>query len=148
MTIHRMKTQQPDFQVKVPLSTPLFRGQKHLRIALVGMPNSGKSTLFQAVSATSIQTGELTGTDRTYTECPVQIGFDEARLVSLPSIQSLNNLPHNDRVALQYLLWGDQLPLVSAHEVGAPPAPFSPPMSSSRWLMRLHWSGTWNSLSS
>ncbi|MCW8853374.1 MAG: ferrous iron transporter B [Gammaproteobacteria bacterium] len=114
-------------QFEVPLSTPLFRGQKRLRIALVGMPNSGKSTLFKAVSATSIQTGELTGTHNTYNECPIQIGLDEAQLVSLPSIQSLHNLPHDDLVALQYLLWGDQLPLVSAHEQATPPAPFAPP---------------------
>ena len=99
-----MKKQQTSQQFDVPLTTPLFRGFKHLRIALVGMPNSGKSTLFKAVSATSIHTGELTGTHRTYGECPVQIGFDEARLVTLPSIQSLNNLPHEDLVALQYLL--------------------------------------------
>ena len=119
--------QQPDPQFDLPLTKPLFRGQKHLRIALVGMPNSGKRTLFDAVSATAIQTGELTGTERSYCECPVQIGFDEARVVSLPSIQSLNNLPHEELVALQYLLWGDQLPLVSAHEQSAPPAPFAPP---------------------
>jgi len=122
-----MKKQPAGQQFDVPLSKPVFRGQKHLRIALVGMPNSGKSTLFSAVSATSIQTGELAGTNSTYTECPVQIGFDEARLVSLPSIQSLNNLSHDDLVALQYLLWGDQLPLVSAHEKDEPPAPFAPP---------------------
>lgn len=114
-------------QFDLPISSPLFRGQQHLRIALVGMPNSGKSTLFQAVSATSIHTGELAGTNHTYDECPIQIGFDEARLVSLPSIQSLTNLPHQDMVTLQYLLWGDQLPPVSAHEKGEPPAPFAPP---------------------
>jgi len=122
-----MNKQQASQQFDVPLSKPVFRGQKHLRIALVGMPNSGKSTLFNAVSATSIQTGELAGTHSTYNECPVQIGFDEARLVSLPSIQSLNNLPHDDLAALQYLLWGDQRPLVLAHEQEAPPAPFAPP---------------------
>jgi ferrous iron transport protein B len=122
-----MKKQPASRQFDVPLSTPIFRGHRHLRIALVGMPGSGKSTLFRAVSATAIHTGELTGTHRTYGECPVQIGFDEARLVDLPSIQSLNNLPHEDLVALQYLLWGDRLPLVSAHEQSAPPAPFAPP---------------------
>ena len=122
-----MKKPTASQQFDLPVATPVFRGEKHLRIALVGMPNSGKKTLFNAVSATSIHTGELTGTDRTYGECPVQIGFDEARLVVLPSIQSLNNLPHEDLVALQYLLWGDQLPLVSAHEQSAPPAPFAPP---------------------
>jgi ferrous iron transport protein B len=88
-----MKKKQANQPFNVPLLTPVFQGHKRLRIALVGMPNSGKSTLFQAVSATSIYTGELTGTHRTYEECPVQIGFDEARLVDLPSIQSLNNLP-------------------------------------------------------
>ena len=122
-----MKKPTASQQFDLPVATPVFRGEKHLRIALVGMPNSGKKTLFNAVSATSIHTGELAGTDRTYGECPVQIGFDEARLVVLPSIQSLNNLPHEDLVALQYLLWGDQLPLVSAHEQSAPPAPFAPP---------------------
>ncbi len=56
-----------------------------------------------------------------------RLGLDEARLVDLPSIQSLNNLQHDDLVALQYLLWGDELPLVSVHEPGEPPAPFTPP---------------------
>ena len=122
-----MKRAPANQQFNVPLLTPVFQGRKHLRIALVGMPNSGKSTLFQAVSATSVHTGKLTGARRNYNECPVQTGFDEARLVDLPSIQSLNNLPHEDLVTLQYLLWGDQLPRVLAHEQSAPPAPFAPP---------------------
>ena len=122
-----MKRPPANQQFNVPLLTPVFQGRKHLRIALVGMPNSGKSTLFQAVSATSVHTGKLTGARRNYNECPVQTGFDEARLVDLPSIQSLNNLPHEDLVTLQYLLWGDQLPRVLAHEQSAPPAPFAPP---------------------
>jgi len=66
-----MKQQQPNQPIEVPLSTPLFRGPKQLRIALVGMPNSGKSTLFKVVSATSVQMGELTGTYCIYAECPV-----------------------------------------------------------------------------
>ena len=111
----------------IPLRTPLFRGERRLRIALVGMPNSGKSTLFQAVSSTSIRTGKLAGTHRAYGECAVQIGLDEARVIDLPSIHSLHHLEHDDRVTLQYLLWGDELPPVSVHEPGGPPAPFSPP---------------------
>lgn len=111
----------------VPLNTPLFRGEQRLRIALVGMPNSGKSTLFKAVSSTAIHTGELAGTQRAYGECAVQIGFDEARLIDLPSIHSLHHLEHDDLVALQYLLWGDEQPPVSVHEPDGPPAPFAPP---------------------
>jgi len=120
-----MKAQTPE--ISVPIPSRLFRGKRRLRIALVGLPNSGKSTLFNAVSATSIHTGELTGTRRAYGECRVQIGLDEADLIDLPSIHSLHQLKHDDRVALQYLLWGDQRPLISAHDSEAPPAPFSRP---------------------
>ncbi len=111
----------------VPLRMPLFRGARHLRIALVGLPNSGKSTLFKAVSSTAVQTGELAGTHRAYGECAVQIGLNEARLVDLPSIHSLHHLEPDDRVALQYLLWGNEQPPIALHEPGGPPAPFAPP---------------------
>ncbi len=114
-------------EIAVPIPTRLFRGQQRLRIALVGLPNSGKSTLFNAVSATSIHTGELTGTHRAYGECRVQIGLDEADLIDLPSVHSLHQLKQDDLVALQYLLWGDQRPMVFAHDAEAPPAPFSRP---------------------
>ena len=111
----------------VPLRTPLFRGERRLRIALVGLPGSGKTTLFEAVSSTSPQRGELTGTHRVYRECAVQIGFDEASVVDLPGIHSLHHLEGDDLSALKYLLWGDERPPVSVHEASAPPAPFAPP---------------------
>jgi ferrous iron transport protein B len=111
----------------VPLHGPLFRGERRLRIALVGMPNSGKSTLFQAVSSTSIHSGEIAGSQQSYRECTVQIGLDEASLVDLPSLHSMHHLQREDLGALKYLLWGDQLPPVSEHEAEGPPAPFSPP---------------------
>jgi ferrous iron transport protein B len=114
-------------QSVVPLRTPLFRGTRRLRIALVGMPNAGKSTLFGAVSSTSPHTGKLAGTQREYAECTVQIGFDEASVVELPSILSLHHLAQDDLAALKYLLWGDERPPVSAHEPGGPPAPLAAP---------------------
>ncbi len=111
----------------VPVPDKLFRGKHSLRIALVGLPNSGKSTLFNTVSSTAIQTGELEGTQKTYGECRVQIGFDEANLIDLPSIHSLLHQEGSDRATLKYLLWGNEQPPISAHEAGGPPAPFSPP---------------------
>ncbi|MDX8403231.1 MAG: FeoB small GTPase domain-containing protein, partial [Mariprofundaceae bacterium] len=109
------------------LSGPHYRGKNRLRIALVGQPNSGKSTLFHAVASTSIDRGQLAGTDKAYKRCTVQIGMDEAELVDLPAIYSLHNLKDDDLEGLKYLLWGDSRPLVSMHEGDKPPAPFSRP---------------------
>ncbi|MDT8375662.1 MAG: ferrous iron transporter B [Mariprofundaceae bacterium] len=111
----------------MPLSGPFYHGKNRLRIALVGQPNSGKSTLFHAVASTSIDRGQLAGTDRAYKRCTVQIGMDEAELIDLPAIHSLHNLHDDDLEGLKYLLWGDSRPLVSAHEGDTPPAPFSRP---------------------
>ena len=113
--------------VTIPLREPLFRGARRLRIALTGMPNSGKSTLFAAVASTSVDHGPLAGTRRVYNECAVQIGLDEARLVDLPAIRSPHDLDAEDRATLKYLLWGDERPPVSQHEPDGPPAPFAPP---------------------
>jgi len=111
----------------IPLRGPLFRGERRLRIALVGLPGSGKSSLFSAVSSTSVQTAALAGTQRAYDECAVQIGLDEARVINLPSVRSLRHAEDDDRATLKYLLWGDERPSVTAHEPQGPPAPFAPP---------------------
>ncbi len=111
----------------IALREPLFRGKRRLRIALVGLPNSGKSTLFAAVASTSVQRGALSGTRSAYDECAVQIGLDEARVIDLPSMRTAHCLEPQDRAALKYLLWGDERPPVSRHEPGGPPAPFAPP---------------------
>jgi ferrous iron transport protein B len=109
------------------LRTPLLRGARRLRIALVGLPNSGKSTFFTSVASTSVRTGALTGTRRAYDECAVQIGLDEASVIDLPSIGSPHLLDAGDRATLKYLLWGAERPPVSSHEQEGPPAPFAPP---------------------
>ncbi len=111
----------------VPLHQPLFRGERRLRIALVGLPGCGKSTFFRAVASTSVQSGALTGTRQAYDECAVEIGLDEARVIDLPSVRSLRDPDPGDQAALKYLLWGDERPPVSAHEPQGPPAPFAPP---------------------
>ncbi len=111
----------------IMLHTPLLRGARRLRIALVGLPGAGKTTLFQAVASTAPQVGELTDTHRIYRSCTVQIGLDEASVVDLPSLSALHHLEDEDLGTLKYLLWGNERPPVTAHEPGAAPAPFEPP---------------------
>lgn len=89
---------------KVPFRTPLFRGKRSLRIALVGAPGGGKETLFRAVQATSVRTAALAGSKRAYEECAVQIGLHEARVASLPSLRTLVGLEGDQRAPLEYLL--------------------------------------------
>ncbi len=111
----------------VTLSGPCFRGGKRLRIALVGQPNSGKSTVFHAVASTSVDQGHLAGTSSSYQRCTVQIGMDEVELVDLPAMETLRNLQGDDLEGLKYLLWGDARPAISVHEGKEPPVPFSRP---------------------
>ncbi len=105
----------------------VYRGANRLRVVMVGHPNSGKSTIFQAVASTKYRTGKLTGSGEPYAECKVQLGVDEIQLVDLPALYSLRNLVGGDLEALKYLFWGDARPLVSLHESKEPPAPFSRP---------------------
>jgi ferrous iron transport protein B len=111
----------------IPVQTPLFRGERRLRIALVGMPGSGKSTLFQAVSSTSVTTGELADSHHAYGESLVQIGFDEASVIDLPSLHAMHHINQPELATVQFLLWGNQLPLVSAHDTDAPHVPYESP---------------------
>lgn len=98
-----------------------LRGESAINIALVGIPNSGKSTLFEAVSSTQPSQATLTGTQQLYRQCMVEVGLNEVSLIDLPSIQSLHHQQGDELVTLKYLLWGDQRPLVSRHESPEPP---------------------------
>jgi len=113
--------------VAVPLHLPLFRGERRLRIALVGAPGGGKRTLFKAVQATSVRSAALAGSHRGYEECAVRVGLDEARLIKLPSLRSLLDVEEDDRATLKYLLWGDEPAPVSRHDREGAPAPFARP---------------------
>ena len=111
----------------IPLRRPLFRGERRLRIALVGLPGCGKSAVFRAVAAASVATGALGGTRRAYDECAVAVGLDEARVIALPGLRSLRDPEPADRAALKYLLWGDERPPVAEHEPEGLPVPLAAP---------------------
>jgi ferrous iron transport protein B len=112
---------------RVPLASPLLRGARRARIALVGLPGCGTSTLFGAVASTNVRSGPLAHSGQTYEECEVEVGLDQARVIRLPAVRSLRGAGAADHAALKYLLWGDERPAVSAHEPQGAPAPYRAP---------------------
>ena len=112
---------------EIPIPDSLFRGENHLRMALVGLPNAGKSTLFENVASNFVKAGTLTGTQRQYQECSVQVGLDQISLIDLPNIDCMHHWRPEDQAAQQYILWGNDRPPIAAHEDQEPPAPFAPP---------------------
>ncbi|MBZ0143533.1 MAG: hypothetical protein K8F56_08125, partial [Rhodocyclaceae bacterium] len=111
---------------RIPLHTPLLRGERRPRVALVGRQQSGKSSIFQAASSASPSHALLAGASA-YEECLVCIGLEEISLVDLPSIESLHHLREADRQVLMVLLWGDRWPVIARHEPQQPSAPFRAP---------------------
>ena len=111
---------------RIPLHTPLLRGERRPRVALVGRRQSGKSTIFQAASSAAPQHARLAG-ESAYEECLVGIGLEEISLVDLPSIESLHRLREADRQVLMVLLWGDRWPVIARHEPQQPTAAFRAP---------------------
>ena len=96
-------------------------------MALIGRYGVGKSTIFEAASSPVARHERLAGVGGAYQECVVDVGLDQIALVDLPSIDSLHYLSEHDQVVLMYLLWGDQWPLVAAHEVKNENADFPAP---------------------
>ena len=60
-----------------------------MRIALVGQPNCGKSTLFNQVAGYKAETGNFSGTTVTFTESKIRVAGEIEELVDLPGTYSL-----------------------------------------------------------
>lgn len=91
---------------RVPLPSTLLRGARRPQIALVGLPRTGKSTIFQAASSTSVEAGTLAGSALSFSTCQVNIGLEQAALVDLPPLKTFHDLQDADRLLLTALLDG------------------------------------------
>ena len=104
-----------------------YSGVVPVCIALTGLPNSGKTTLFNDVASTTVLSGQSQNTGLAYTWCKVQLGLDNVDLIDLPSISTLQQLREDQLDLLKYLLWGNRLPQICTTESNAMPLPFSQP---------------------
>ena len=78
-----------------------------MRIALIGQPNCGKSTLFNQVAGYKAETGNFTGTTVTFTESSVRVGGETIEVVDLPGTYTLAGTNPAEREASRYLLSED-----------------------------------------
>ena len=60
-----------------------------MKVALVGQPNSGKSTLFNAVAGYRSLTSNFAGTTVEYTHGQARVGGEVLELIDLPGLYSL-----------------------------------------------------------
>ncbi len=74
-----------------------------MRVALIGQPNCGKSTLFNQVAGYKAETGNFSGTTVTFTESRVRVGGEVIELVDLPGAYSLREGSPAEREAAHYL---------------------------------------------
>jgi ferrous iron transport protein B len=78
-----------------------------VKIVLVGQPNSGKSTLFNAVAGYRSLTSNFAGTTIEYTEGRAEIAGETIELVDLPGLYSLNPANPAETCSREFLLSGD-----------------------------------------
>jgi ferrous iron transport protein B len=75
-----------------------------VKIALIGQPNSGKSTLFNAVAGYRSLTSNFAGTTVEYTRGRAHLGGEVVDLVDLPGLYSLNPASPAEICSREYLL--------------------------------------------
>jgi ferrous iron transporter FeoB len=78
-----------------------------VKVALVGQPNSGKSTLFNAMAGYRSLTSNFAGTTVEYTHGQARVGGEVLELIDLPGIYSLTATSAVEEVSRNYLLAGD-----------------------------------------
>ena len=73
------------------------------RIALLGMPNTGKSTLFNRLTGASARTGNWPGLTVDLLSARLPLGTDIVELVDLPGIYDLHGMTEDEHVVRRFL---------------------------------------------
>jgi ferrous iron transport protein B len=81
----------------------LTKRNKYPDIVFIGQPNSGKSTLFNAIAGLKVQTSNFPGTTVQHTHSKVSVAGQILNIIDLPGTYSLNPSDPAERVALTHL---------------------------------------------
>ena len=75
----------------------------NITIALAGNPNSGKTTLFNALTGSNQYVGNWPGVTVERKEAQFQIGDDQATLVDLPGVYSLSPYSIEENITRHFI---------------------------------------------
>ena len=73
------------------------------RIAMIGMPNTGKSTLFNRLTGSHAKVGNWPGLTVELLSARLPIGDQLVQLVDLPGIYDLDGYSNDERVVTRFL---------------------------------------------
>ena len=73
------------------------------RIALLGMPNTGKSTLFNRLTGASARVGNWPGVTVDLLSAKILVGGDMVEIVDLPGIYDLHGYSDDEKVVRHFL---------------------------------------------
>jgi ferrous iron transport protein B len=90
--------------VSIAVKTIGIRRKPRARIAVIGNPNSGKSTLFNRLTGLRQSTGNFPGVTIEKHTGTVQLANSALELVDLPGIYCLGGHSGDERIAVDYLL--------------------------------------------
>jgi ferrous iron transport protein B len=78
-----------------------------MKIAIIGQPNAGKSTIFNSVAGYKSATSNLPGTTVKYTESQIKLNGNVYRLVDFPGTYSLSATNEAEAEVGKYLISGN-----------------------------------------
>jgi ferrous iron transport protein B len=91
-------------EVQVPLSKIGIRRRPTRSIAIIGNPNSGKSTLFNRLTGLSQSTGNYPGVTVEKHVGTLQLSASAIEIIDLPGIYCLSGLSTDEQIAVDVLL--------------------------------------------
>ncbi len=91
-------------EIKIPLSGIGIRHKASSSIAIIGNPNSGKSTLFNRLTGLRQTTGNFPGVTIEKHQGTAQLESSAVSLVDLPGIYSLDGSSTDERIAIDVIL--------------------------------------------
>ena len=94
----------PNPQPRQAEPPPVRKGSRRFHLAIAGSPNTGKTTLFNALTGLRAKTANFPGTTVEHRTGPMVIDGEAIQIIDLPGIYSLSAATPEEKVTGDVLL--------------------------------------------